>query len=126
MPDPDRLWLAATALLYLVVVAAIGWWSRRRTRTAEDFFLAGRRPGLWMTALATMATAFSGFLFLGGPGLAYRLGFGAFFIFLPLGLTPALLAAGLGWRLRRLAATGEVYTVSDLLRQRFGSAGVGR
>jgi len=125
MPDPDRLWLAATALLYLVVVAAIGWWSRRRTRTAEDFFLAGRRPGLWMTALATMATAFSGFLFLGGPGLAYRLGFGAFFIFLPLGLTPALLAAGLGWRLRRLAATGEVYTVSDLLRQRFGSAGVG-
>ena len=125
MPFADRLWAAATALVYLAVVAGIGWWSRARTRSADDFYLAGRRPGLWMTALATMATAFSGFLFLGGPGLAYRLGFGAFFIFLPLGLTPALLAAGLGWRLRRLAAAGEVYTVSDLLRRRFGSAAVG-
>jgi Na+/proline symporter len=125
MPLADRPWAAATALLYLAVVAGIGWWSRSRTRTTDDFYLAGRRPGLWMTALATMATAFSGFLFLGGPGLAYRLGFGAFFIFLPLGLTPALLVAGLGRRLRRLAAEGEVYTVSDLLLRRYGSRGVG-
>lgn len=126
MPGAEPPWAVATALLYLAVVAAIGWWSRRRTRSADDFYLAGRRPGLWMTALATMATAFSGFLFLGGPGLAYRLGFGAFFIFLPLGLTPALLATGLGGRLQRLAAAGEVYTVSDLLIRRFGAARWGR
>ncbi|MCL4838464.1 MAG: hypothetical protein KJ058_10930 [Thermoanaerobaculia bacterium] len=125
MPGAEPPWAVATALLHLAVVAAIGWWSRRRTRSADDFYLAGRRPGLWMTALATMATAFSGFLFLGGPGLAYRLGFGAFFIFLPLGLTPALLATGLGGRLQRLAAAGEVYTVSDLLIRRFGGRAVG-
>jgi len=39
-------------------------WSARRTRTPADFFVAGRNLGLMVTAIATMAAAFSGFAFL--------------------------------------------------------------
>lgn len=125
MPLADRPWVVLVAVAYLAAVVAIGLWARVRTRTAADFFVAGQRPGLAVISLATMATAFSGFLFLGGPGLTYRLGFGAFFIFLSVGYTPALLAIVAGARLRALAQRAEVFTLSDALVARFGSRRLG-
>ncbi|MGZ8409928.1 MAG: sodium:solute symporter family protein, partial [Hyphomicrobium sp.] len=44
-------------------------------RTASDYFIAGRRLSLWIFVLAATATSFSGWTFMGHPGLVYRDGF---------------------------------------------------
>jgi Na+/proline symporter len=54
---------------YFAAVSAVGVWAMRRTKTAKDFWIAGQRVGLWVTGLATASAAFSGFVFVGGPGL---------------------------------------------------------
>jgi Na+/proline symporter len=68
-----------------------------------------------------MSAALSGFVFLGGPGLTYRLGVGSLFIVVPVGFTAALLAWTLGKRLRLLAAAREVFTLPDAVGARYGS-----
>jgi Na+/proline symporter len=113
--------IAAAAAAYLVVVLGIGTWAARRTRTEKDFFIAGQGIGLFVTAMATMSAAFSGFVFLGGPGLTYRLGLASLWIVLPVSFTAGLLCWVLGRRLRLLAGLREVYTVPDAIACRFRS-----
>ncbi|MCB9567092.1 MAG: sodium:solute symporter [Myxococcales bacterium] len=48
--------LATTLGLYVIATYALGWWSRGRIQSAEDFLVAGRRLPLglaWATLLAT-------------------------------------------------------------------------
>jgi len=44
-------------------------------KSASDYFVAGRRLSLWVFVLAATATSFSGWTFMGHPGLIYRDGF---------------------------------------------------
>lgn len=120
MPILSRPWIVASVLVYVAVTLAIGWWAMRR-KTAADFFVAGRNLGLVVTGLAAMSAAYSGFAFLGGPGLTYRLGAGAFFICFPVGFTAALICWSVAKRLRLLAEVRTIYTVPDVLQARFRS-----
>ena len=116
--SPMIIW---SALLYLTVVVAIGIWAARRTRNARDFFIAGQAVGLLVTGLATMSAAFSGFVFVGGPGLMYRIGVASLFICIPVSLTAALLCWVVAKRLRLLAGIREIYTVPDVIYHRYRS-----
>jgi len=49
--------------------------SAQTAKTASDYFLAGRRLSMWVFVLAATATSFSGWTFMGHPGLVYRDGF---------------------------------------------------
>ncbi len=118
LANPLVVW---TALAYLAVVLAIGLWAVRRTRTARDFFIAGQGIGLVVTTLATMSAAFSGFLFIGGPGLTYRLGMSSLMISFPVSFTAGLLCWVVAKRLRLLAEVREVFTVPDAILYRFRS-----
>jgi Na+/proline symporter len=120
LPLAGRPWIVVAVATYVAVVLAIGVWSARRTRSERDFFIAGQGIGLVVTALATMAAAFSGFALVGGPGLAYRIGLSSLWIVLPVSFTGGLLCWVVGRRLRALAAVREVYTVPDALACRFG------
>jgi len=111
----------AAALAYLALVLLIGLWALRRTRSARDFFIAGQGIGLVVTGLATMSAAFSGFLFIGGPGLTYRMGMASLFISFPVGFTAGLLCWCVAKRLRLLAEVREVYTVPDAILARYRS-----
>jgi len=115
---PSILWVVVA---YLAVVIAIGWWAARRTSNARDFFIAGQSLGLWVTGLATMSAAFSGFVFIGGPGLTYRMGIASLFIAAPAGFTAGLLCWCVAKRLRLLAEVRELYTVPDALLARYES-----
>jgi Na+/proline symporter len=121
VPILHRPLLVATALVYLLVTLLIGVWALRRTRTARDFWVAGQGMGVLMAGIVTMAAAFSGFVFLGGPGLTYRIGLASLFINLPIGFTSALLGWVVAKRLRLLAEVREVYTIPDALLCRYGS-----
>ncbi len=121
MPVTAKPLIVVAAGIYLLLVLAIGVWAATRTRNERDFFIAGQRVGLVVTGLATMSAAFSGFVFLGGPGLTYRLGLSSLWIVLPVGFTAGLLCWLPGKRLRSLAGIREVYTVPDAIACRFRS-----
>ncbi len=113
--------VVGVAVVYFAVVAGIGVWAMRRTRTREDFFVAGRGIGLLALSLAAMSSTLSGFTFIGGPGLVYASGLGAMHILLPASLTGALAAWVLAKRLRLLAEVRDVITVPDAIGARYGS-----
>lgn len=106
---------------YLAIVAAIGWWATRRTRTARDFFVAGQRLGVFPMAMAAMAASLSGFAFIGGPGLVYRFGIGAVYIVLPLAITSTMTAWVLARQLRSLGEGRGCFTIPDAIGARYGS-----
>ncbi len=121
MPILAKPIVILTALAYLSVVILIGIWAARRTQNAKDFFIAGQGIGLLVTALATMSAAFSGVLFIGGPGLTYRLGMASFFICFPVGFTAGLLCWTVAKRLRLLSEVREVFTIPDAILCRYRS-----
>ena len=73
----------STKVIWLFVFVALYWaycifWGIRCARmaqTASDYFIAGRHLSLWVFILAATATSFSGWTFMGHPGLIYRDGF---------------------------------------------------
>jgi Na+/proline symporter len=113
--------IIAVAVVYFAVVAGIGVWATRQTRSASDFFVAGQGIGLWTMAIAAMAATLSGFAFIGGPGLLYSLGLGAVFIILPIGVSGTLGAWTLAKRLRLLGEARGLITVPDAIAARFNS-----
>ena len=110
------------AIVYFVAVAAIAIWASRRTKTSEDFFLAGKSIGLIALTLAAMASTFSSFTFIGGPGLLYSMGFGAMLFVLPASITNVLSAWVLAKRLRLLVEVRPVLTIPDAIAVRFGDS----
>ena len=121
MPILDRPLIVVAAVLYLAIAVGIGAWSLRRTRSARDFWAAGQALGVLVTGIATMAAAFSGFVFIGGPGLTYRIGLSSLFINVSIGFTAALLGWTVAKRLRLLAEVRDVYTIPDAVLCRYRS-----
>jgi len=121
LPPLTQPVIVAVAVAYFAIVATIGMWATRRTRTASDFFVAGQGIGLWPLAIAAMSATLSGFAFIGGPGLVYQIGIGAVFIILPVSLTNAMGAWVLGKRMRLLAEVRTMITVPDAIGARYDS-----
>ena len=69
------IWLFVFVLLYWVYCIYWGWKSAQISKSASDYFVAGRKLSLWVFVLAATATSFSGWTFMGHPGLIYRDGF---------------------------------------------------
>jgi len=69
------IWLFAFVILYWAYCIFWGIRGAIQARTASDYFIAGRGIGLWVFVLAATATSFSGWTFMGHPGLIYRDGF---------------------------------------------------
>ena len=69
------VWLFTFVLLYWAYCVFWGIRCAMQAKTASDYFIAGRRLSLWVFVLAATATSFSGWTFMGHPGLLYRDGF---------------------------------------------------
>lgn len=121
MPLLDRPLIVIAVVLYLGIVIGLGVWSLRRTRNTRDFWVAGQALGVVVTGIATMAAAFSGFVFVGGPGLTYRIGLSSLFINVSIGFTAVLLGWTVAKRLRLLAEVRDVYTIPDAILSRYRS-----
>lgn len=121
LPRVTQPAIVGFAVAYFIIVAAIGAWAARRTRTAGDFFVAGRKIGLIPLALAAMAATLSGFAFIGGPGLVYAAGMGAMFIVIPASMTSSMTAWVLAKRMRLLGEVRGLITVPDAIGARYRS-----
>ena len=68
-------WLFGFVAIYWTYCIFWGVKSAIAAKTASDYFIAGRRLSMWVFILAATATSFSGWTFMGHPGLVYRDGF---------------------------------------------------
>ena len=73
--DAKIFWLFGFVLAYWVYCVYWGVKGAIQSKTASDYFIAGRQIPLWVFVLAATATSFSGWTFIGHPGLLYRDGF---------------------------------------------------
>ncbi len=75
LASPKMIWLAIFVVLYWGYCIFWGIKGAIASRTASDYFIAGRRISILVFVLAATATSFSGWTFMGHPGLIYRDGF---------------------------------------------------
>ena len=73
--DAKVVWLFVFVALYWTYCVFWGIKGALSAKTASDYFVAGRQISLWVFILAATATSFSGWTFMGHPGLIYRDGF---------------------------------------------------
>ena len=69
------VWLFTFVALYWAYCIFWGIRGAMTAKTASDYFIAGRGLSIWVFVLAATATSFSGWTFMGHPGLIYRDGF---------------------------------------------------
>ncbi len=118
-------WLNYLVLvLYLAGLAAIAYFTRRRSRTVNDFLLAGSGMSGLMTAFAYGTTYFSAVIFIGYAGEnGYAFGLASLWI----GIGNAVLGSWLAWavlakRTRRLTHHTGARTMPELFEKRYGSS----
>jgi len=107
---------------YLLLLAAIGFWSYRHSgQDPVSYFLAGRGLGSLALTLTTLATLLSAFTFIGVPADAYTHGLG---IFLGVGVTTAFISGlflWVGYRVWLAAQHFGFITPSEFFGHRFNS-----
>lgn len=73
--DATIIWLVVFVGLYWSYCLLMGFKGMAAAKTASDYFISGRKLSLWVFVLAGTATSFSGWTFVGHPGLLYVDGF---------------------------------------------------
>jgi Na+/proline symporter len=121
LPSASRPAVISVGMLYFAVIVVISVWAARRTRTASDFFVAGKGIGLVALTVASVSVSVSGFAFIGGPGFIYAVGLGAMYIVLPAAVTNVLGAWVLAKRMRLLGEARNLITIPDAIGARYRS-----
>mgnify|MGYP002623576780 CR=1 FL=1 len=105
---------------YLVLCIVIGLWAMRRTKSTQDFFMAGRHLGFLVTGVAVFSSTMSGFGFVGGPGLVYRMGTSSIWMVICITIGSCLSFFLLGKRLRIFAELKNSVSLPDVVYARYG------
>jgi sodium/proline symporter len=111
--------LSVAFLVYLAVLIVVGLAAYRKTKTFDDYYLAGRKLDPWATALSAEASSESGWLLLGLPGQAFSQGIGAFWVALGCVCGTFFNWTALAKRLRRITGFFRVITIPGYLEARF-------
>ena len=111
--------LIALIGLLLSGMLAIGWFASRKQKTAEDFFVGGRRFGLFVSSATQIASTFGGGVMLAQVGIGYRWGFAV--------MVYSSIAAPLGvFMLARYFArwlrSQNFYTTTDWMCHQYGES----
>ncbi|MFL5463612.1 MAG: sodium:solute symporter family transporter [Gemmatimonadaceae bacterium] len=123
LPNAAQPTVIAVGIAYFAVIVGISVWAARRTRTANDFFVAGKGIGLIALTVASVSVSVSGFAFIGGPGFIYAVGLGAMYIVLPAAVTNVMGAWVLAKRMRLLGEARNLITIPDAIGARYRSRG---
>ncbi len=106
-------------VLYLIFLIIVGIWTFKLNKTQEDYLLAGRKLGPWVTAFSERASGESAWLLLALPGAAIAVGLGE--VWTVVGITIGIIAS---WFLiaEKLRIETEKYhalTIPEYLHRRF-------
>ena len=110
----------AVLLGYSVLQIGLGLWLARRTRSASEFFVAGRRLGPGLVFATMLAANIGAGSTVGAAGLGYRDGAAAWWWVGSAAIGSLVLAFWLGPTLRREAERHGLSTVGDYLEHRYG------
>ncbi len=113
---------------YLALVFGLAWLSSRvrsRREFVSEYFLGSRGLGVWAFALTFAATNASGGSFMGFPALIYTHGWILALWIASYMVVPVVTTALVAKRLNQVARRAQAVTVPEILRERFGSPGVG-
>ncbi len=108
--------------LYMLLCVGIGVWALKRTKSTKAFFVAGRELGVLVTSIALFASLFSGFAFVGGPGLIYRAGMSSMWMAYAGIMGGCLSAVLVAKRLRMVAELRDSLSLPDAVAARYDSA----
>lgn len=117
--------IAACVGVYFLLCIAVGLWAMRKTKTSKDFFMAGRDLGIFVTSIAIFSSAMSGFGFVGGPGLVYRMGISSLWIVISTTIGYAICFFLLGRKLREWAVKRDSISLPDVIMARYNSPAAG-
>ncbi|MEM9366698.1 MAG: sodium/proline symporter [Planctomycetota bacterium] len=113
--------IAACVGIYFVLCIVVGIWAMRKTHSSKDFFMAGRDLGILVTSIAIFSSAMSGFGFVGGPGLVYRMGISSLWIVISTTIGYAICFFLLGGKLREWAVKRDSISLPDVIMARYDS-----
>lgn len=124
----DRFGMIVPLVLYFVFIMSIAVWgnkiaSQKKDTVSfmEEYFLGSRSMGGFVLAMAIITTYTSASSFVGGPGMAYKLGLGWILLSMIQVPTAFLTLGVLGKRFAIIARRTNAVTVTDLLRARYDS-----
>ena len=113
-------------LLFMGAMVAVGFWVRRIQEQSgsgfiRSYFIGNRSLGGFVLAMTTVATYSSVSSFVGGPGMAWQIGFGWIYMAV-VQVTAIFLVLGIfGKRVALLSRHFDAVTVVDIIRERFRS-----
>ncbi len=123
MSESLFVWLAI--LVYIAIGIAVAVLARRKLGTGiNEFFLANRQVGGFVSALTYAATTYSAFMMVGLAGLTYKLGVGALGFELTY-LCGLVLVVFFGPRFWLVGRKFDYLTHAQLLMDRYQSRAVG-
>lgn len=113
--------ILAFVALYMGICIWVGLWAMRRTKSASDFFVAGRGLGPVVVSLAVFSSTLSGFGFVGGPGLVYATGLSSIWMAVCSALGYATGFYLVAKRIRMVAEVRDTMSLPDVVFARYGS-----
>jgi len=113
--------ILGSVLVYLLLCVGVGIWAMRRTKSAGDFFVAGRGLGPIVISMAVFSSTLSGFGFVGGPGLVYATGMSSVWMAVCSALGYATGFYLVSKRIRMIAEVRDTMSMPDVVFARYGS-----
>ena len=110
-------------IIYLILMFAIAIYTNRSSSTSgnfmEEYFIGGRSMGGFVLAMTLIATYSSASSFVGGPGVAYSLGYGWILLAMIQVPTAFLTLGVLGKKFAIISRKIGAVTVTDYLKARY-------
>ena len=109
-------------ILYLVFLLGVGVWTFKFNKTQEDYLLAGRKLGPWVTAFSERASGESAWLLLALPGAAITIGLSESWAVI--GIILGIIASWflIAERLREETEKYDALTITEYLHRKFNDS----
>lgn len=113
--------ILGSVALYMAFCILVGLWAMRRTKSAGDFFVAGRSLGPIVVGLAVFSSSLSGFGFVGGPGLVNATGISSVWMSTVTAFGFAVGFFLVAKRIRMIAEVRDTVSLPDIVAARYNS-----
>lgn len=127
IPEMDQLLALGPVFFFLMILLYISYRVQRsstleRSRNfTKDYFIGGRTLGGFVLAMTTVATYSSVSTFVGGPGMAWLIGYGWLYMAIVQVVVVFLVMGVFGKKISLIARDIDAVTVIDIIRARYKS-----